>query len=101
MVLLIFMIGLFMYYVIFNFVYSLVVIFGFMDVKIWLEFMLVEKNYVVYIWIMENWLLCGVGFIGVFMFFKWSVKNWYNRFVFIREYYFDYLLFYLLVKINE
>ena len=96
-----FMIGLLMHYVIFNFVYSSAVTPGFMDVKTWSELTLVEKNYAAYSWIMENWLLCGVGLIGVFMFFKWSVKNWHNRLVFIREHYFDYLPPYSLAKTNE
>ena len=62
---------------------------------------MLEKNFMRYDWVIDNYLLIGATIVGISLFLSWSIKNWRNRCVFIREHYIDYLPPYSLAKINE
>lgn len=67
------------------------------------EFSLLEQRYIQYHWIsqIKNALMASFALALIILFFNWSVKNWSQRGVRIREEFFDFLPPYSLSKINQ
>jgi hypothetical protein len=93
--------GFMLHWVIFSFIYQGFVTPGFQESTLWNDMSLVEQNYVRYVWITNNYLYVIGVIIAITVGFSWSIKNWHQRGVFIREHYLDYLPPYSLAKVNE
>lgn len=73
------------------------------DTRPFSEFSLLEQRYIQYHWIsqIQNALLASGILVIILLFFNWSVKNWSERGVRLREEFFDFLPPYSLSKINQ
>lgn len=93
--------GLFFHYFIFSFIYEAFITPGFQDSKTPEKYSMLEQNFIIYEWIIENYIFVGIGIAAFIFFLGWSVKNWSKRGMFFREHYIDYIPPYSLSKLNE
>lgn len=94
-------VGLVMHWVLFSFLYGNVTTPGFEERTTWEAMTIVERNYLRYTWISSNFVYVIIGLVAIVAAFKWSIKNWSNRLIFIREKYIDFLPPYSLARVSE
>lgn len=95
------MVGLVMHWVLFSFLYNNVTTPGFEETTTWDAMSIVERNYLRYIWITSNYPYVIAGLVATVAFFKWSIKNWHKRMVWLREDLVDFFPPYSLSKVSE